>query len=978
MSSIQKVRTYVYDTPANYNQFHGGINTNLSNEALEQNEIRDGLNCHYVNQSLCNRKGEKIIRKLLLPINTRPQGDFMFSGEHGDYIISVRNGHIFYGRYEPTTFEIPMSLLLIDIPTITQRDDPRNYLIDLKIIPNEYDVDETYENVINNDHEGFIYVMNAGGESESNNENAEATDITPDKTLIIQNTKRVQGIPVKMTIEDRNGDGKDEEHTYFIMATGLRIIRISEEQNESTGTYYLYGHVMEAYAPNSYEIQNIGVNNFSPFPNYLIDETVNVPKTSIGQILTEPKQLAVNNISSNITVTAKVNTLYGYEKEDLYYKWEARIGASSEWKVLWFWDSTLNGGSATQYSSKGKTSITITPAQLIALAGTGSSPTVGQDVFIRCTVTSDFMVSYDLQTETYSKDRGEAEKDISGNTKFDFVADQAIAQYSKTHITRKIRTAYHPEYSLQYCIYREHWNTQEERLEHGYVAPDDQFLKMHSCTKVVSDGTKLLFYDDAYNSCEWYKTVVGIPNYLSYGGNLNFRTSKNEKLIGVVVFDSNIVVFSDNETLGGNISVVTGNGDDFNDGDYYSPYKRKIVNTNVSCDAFNTIQVAENYIIFKYRRDIYLLDTNDLDAERVNVITINDKVKQKLNNVEFPLDRIREPKSNEDLEFDFHEYSRCLKPDEIFSEVCDGYYGIIFPRQGFHKDTFEYPETALKYYGGGNPEYKEKLRGRKIENISVKPGLRWKCYFRNGQVYQDSPKTFFPWLRDTSHYLNIVSVLDINGEATVVTTEGQLVQFIDDEYKGEEDYKVRIVTKCYDQELPTLCKFLDNLNVYYNRDFSEIFYAHMFVKNESGYYLYTPNNEAYLNLINSEDIDALRAGEVKFDERYKIDDALNLLPGYEPLEQYDEYPYIDPMDKPVQILNDTDLDTATLDRPSFTSVTLTPQYRFPYLSAQFILEMKSNQAFSLSSITYSFTSNDMPDYTREKLYREILKGSILK
>jgi hypothetical protein len=145
----------------------------------------------------------------------------------------------------------------------------------------------------------------------------------------------------------------------------------------------------------------------------------------------------------------------------------------------------------------------------------------------------------------------------------------------------------------------------------------------------------------------------------------------------------------------------------------------------------------------------------------------------------------------------------------------------------------------------------------------------------------------------------------------------------------------------------------------------------MFVKNEAGYYIYTPNTEAYINLINSP------VGEVKFDERYKIDDAMNLLPGYEPLEQYDEYPYIDPMDKPVQILNDTDLDTATLDRPSFTSVTLTPQYRFPYLSSQFILEMKSNQMFSLSSLTFSFTSNDMPDFTREKLYRDILKGNIL-
>lgn len=908
MSSIQKVRTYVYDTPATYNQFDGGINTNLSNEALEANELRDGLNCHYVNQSLVNRRGEKIIKKLILPINTRPQGDFVFSATHKDYIISVRNGHIFYGDFSNSNLEITMNLLLIDIPTIAERDDCENYLVDIR---EETSIDLTQ------DTEGFIYKYYAG--------NNEDPDYVPEedeyrRTLIIQNTKRVQGVPV----ED-----------YFIMATGLRVLKITEEFDEETNDYFLYARVLDAYAPNSWEYQNIGVNNLSPFPNYYIDETQEVPMTSIGQIKTYPKEIDV--ATGNIEVEAMVNCLKGYTKHDLYYKWEARIGANSEWRTLLYWNADLNGGT----SSKGVSEYTITAAQLRTLNG-GNTVTEGQELFVRCTLTSDFQLSYDVQTKTYNKD-----VDDYG----DYVADQAVAQYSKTHIKKTILADYDPD----------------------TVPVDAQFLKVHSCTKVVSDGSKLLFYDDAYNSCEWYKTVVGKVNYLSYGGNLNFRTNKNEKLIGVVIFDKNIVVFSDNEQLGGNISVVTGNGDDYNDGDYYSPYKRTIVNTNVSCDAFNTIQIAENYIIFKYRNDIYMLDTNDLDAERVQVITINDKVKQKLNNVEFPLDRIREPYREEHLEYDFHEYSKCLKPDEIFSEVYDGFYGIVFPHQGFHIDTFEYPDEALKHYEGANQEYIDKLRGRRIENISVKPGLRWKCYFRKGTVYQNGGKTFYPWLRDTSKYLNICSILDINGESTMVTYNGELVQFNNEDYSGldEYNYKVRMSTRCYDMELPTLCKFMDNLNVYYNRDFTKNLYMDCFVKNEASYYIYTPNTEAFVNLNDG-------MGEVKFDERYKIDDALNLLPGYGPLERYDDEPLVDPIDKPVQVLNEVALDTAVLDRPSFTSITLTPKYRFPFLSAQFILELKSNQAFSLSSLTFSFTSNDMPDFTREKLYRDILKGNILK
>ena len=239
MSSIQKIRTYVYDTPATYDQFNGGINTNLSNEALEANELRDGLNCHYINQSLVNRKGEKIIKKLNLPIQSRPQGDFMFSAEHKDYIISVRNGHIFYGTYTNSGIDINMNLMLIDIPTVTQRDDCENYAVDL----------ETKTSVdLTTDTEGYIYKFYKGNNEDPN---YEPTEDEYAYTLIVQNTKRVQGIPAKLNI-DPNLPGS-EEKVYFIMATGLRILRISEEFDSDTNDYYLYGHILEAYNPNSWE-----------------------------------------------------------------------------------------------------------------------------------------------------------------------------------------------------------------------------------------------------------------------------------------------------------------------------------------------------------------------------------------------------------------------------------------------------------------------------------------------------------------------------------------------------------------------------------------------------------------------------------------------------------------------------------------------------------------------------------------------------
>jgi hypothetical protein len=252
----------------------------------------------------------------------------------------------------------------------------------------------------------------------------------------------------------------------------------------------------------------------------------------------------------------------------------------------------------------------------------------------------------------------------------------------------------------------------------------------------------------------------------------------------------------------------------------------------------------------------------------------------------------------------------------------------------------------------------------------LKPGLRWKCYFIKGTQYSNYQKVSYPWLRDVSKYLNVVGTINIAGNTTFVMSSGELIQFNNDDCSGldSNNYKVRVATKCYNMELPTLCKLLDNLNVYYNRDFNKEMNMSCYVYNEAGYEIYGPSIEAFID----------NEGNVGYDDRYTYDDALNLPEGYGSIGDYNNKVYLDPIDKPVQVLNEVAIGTSVLDRPSFTSKTLTPKYRFPFLSAQFVLEFRSNQSLSLSSLTFSFTSNDMPDFTREQLYRTILKGDVLQ
>ena len=231
-------------------------------------------------------------------------------------------------------------------------------------------------------------------------------------------------------------------------------------------------------------------------------------------------------------------------------------------------------------------------------------------------------------------------------------------------------------------------------------------------------------------------------------------------------------------------------------------------------------------------------------------------------------------------------------------------------------------------------------------------------------------------------------------------------------------------------ENSALCKFLDNLCLYYNRDFDTIAYTTLWIHNEAGYEIYGPENEAYITTLLGD------TDQVRYGERIKFDDALNLqnmdnmlnldkkfdfneteenrtspfdysvdlnkvrdfnkhmkeyidnelLEGegkYSPIEQYENRLYIDPVDKPVEILdsykgikNDKDKwIRPVLNRPSFTSKTYTPRWRFPFLSAQVTLEIRVNQAFSLCSLNFSYTTSDMPDFTREKLYRDIIRNN---
>lgn len=943
MSLIKKYPLPVYDPPASYREFSGGINTSLSNESLQPNELRDALNCHYENDTLVNRPGASRLAILTGLPKDRPQGDFLFNTENVSWIISVRNGRIYYGDFESQS-EINMTLLHTKIERTESVLDTENYLVNLQTLE---EGEVNWEEAFKQNHQGFIfkYPRHIGEGNES--ETGESGEIEYEETLVIQNTKRVQGIPVD---------------DYFILATGTRILKITEIIGDN-GNYYLTSEILKATKPNSWEYNKIGPNYLSPFPQYHISEVEGVPMTEIGFIMPDPWYLTIEDMDRPWNFNTVISTQLGYDKSDFYYKWEVKYAdftdntykkqvASTPWVTIWSWDAELNKErygltEDKDATSLGKSSISLTPNEFIEAIGSeiiqdGKFIYPNPAILVRCTLTSKFQTTYDLDEKKHY-----AVRDDYG----DLVAEQASAIYSRTHQTYPLL-----ETSLS-----------EEASIHNV---DQYFYYIHSCTKVTADGQKALFYDDAYNTGSWFKTVISQYDYITKNMSLNFKTTKNESLVAVAVFDTNIVVFADNEQLGGNISVVTGNGDDYNKDDYYSPYQRKVVNTSVSCDSYNSMQQVDNYVVFKYRQDIYTLDSTALsNLDTVTVETINDSVKNRLGSVEFPLDRIRTPRKKEDIDWDFHNVSKCLKPDEIFSEVYDGCYSIIFPRQGTFKDTISIPqENLIIPYKGPTDKYKNTY----IENVTIKPGLRWKCYIRNARMYQNTSKPSYPWLRDVSYLFDVVGIVHVEGQPCYIRENGDVIRFdrinaISYTSESDEAFKLRITTKAYDMEAPALCKFLDSCTLYYSRDFTNNHMMSIKIHNEADYELYGPDNEAFISVKELTD-------QVQFNDNISFDEILNLTEKEKPASQYEKTPFVDSMDKPVQILsNSVPLNTATLNRPNFASKTCTPKWRFPFLSCAVTIEMEGNQAFTLSALNFSYTASDMPDFTREQLYRNIIR-----
>lgn len=915
---LKKYPIYVTDEPVSYKTFIGGINSDQSNEHLNDNEIRDGLNVHFQSGGLIKRKGAKLLATLISNQNiNNVQGVFLYTYKI-TYLLLAADGKLFYGIYNPfkdisikelpilfyeineTIINNPLNMKIglkrydannintlplnhdgyyFDTPfvfenrTLVDKGEWKNLLEDAEI--ESYDV-VSIDNKFFSRLNSFVQIKHIYPDAANSQFWEEITTETNKDLIKLWQTKivyisqgevykftsnnvvkvykcikdhfvknninieeseyfqRVYKNPSKFVFQNRlNVEGATYKN-FFYLATGTRIVEVFVDESN-----VLNGRVMLPKTIDAYVAQEVGFNQLSPFPEECLETFENQAITSVNAIATLHKK--ENDI--DVFVLKPIMTIAnGDNINDYFFRWEKLV----------------NGEWLTVIKFKDNYAATYIDNQLSIERYNYSSLTV-DDAYLyqyRVTIAKTFAIVETPTETTETVYEFETLKSIDLKNVYDFKINKVIGDFFG---------------QASSVLYRE---LPYDTFEIKDTGKPTLFQTLQSCKKVHADGNKFLFYDDNYNSGEWFKTVIDNPNYIALRGGLSFKTNKNESLIKVVSFAGNIIAFANSQNIGGSIHLILGNGDDVESDQYYSPYRRKTISPDVSTDNADTVQVAENLLFFKHFDIIYFIQAGELDNERVTLYSANDKVKQKNNNFEIP-----------------------WNDNDCISEVTEDYYALIWPEKNIIENN---------------------------EVLKLRDALKIKLYYK---FYSNQMgKLYFSWLRDESKVFNTKHILYIN-KKPIYLYNNSLVTMHEDFYKDfDEVYPAKVVFKSYDLEKPKMYKLLDNITLFYNRSQSSNVDFDLIAQNEAGHTILNYENKDL-----TQNLATLKVGDMLNNDRLKLDSTL------------------------------------------IDSKVINTAYKFPFLLVQVTLLNLSSEAFSFGSLTFNYTTVDIPDTNPYALYKDIVR-----
>lgn len=632
--------------------------------------------------------------------------------------------------------------------------------------------------------------------------------------LIFQNYRKIEAATFKNKL--------------YIM-TGTRIITVEVLNNK------LEASILNPFLCNNSEILNIGYNYMSPYPELAIATQTDTVSTSIGRVLVK-KTLYGNYILEPI-----LNIQIGDSLTNYWFRWEKYING------IWYTIVPFKIQDSNYQQSLGLSST----RDCSSIEVPDADKYLYRVTFARSFETPSIIVREWTNEGEYSYSDKELIRKNSmiyvcryAHTNQDNFYPNGFTTVSKDGIV--IWEPYFEYETLNYIAYNYDDNNtligttidtvedyKIDKVDGEYfgqattvlwsdISINDTFNLIHSCTKIFVDGNKLIYYGDNYNSGQWFKTVLNNPSYVTDRGNLSFKTTKNEALIKVIAFQGNILCFANSEDVGGSIHLVTGNGDDYDSSDgYYSPYQRRTINSTVSSDNPDTIQVCDNLLIFKYFKKLYYINASDLSNDVIKITQCNTRVLSTNKDVAIPWD-----------------------DNSCISEVTNDYYALL---------------------------WKEKLSIDNSNNlVQERPAIRLKLYFNMANQTEDK-NSVMPWLRDESKFFNASTVLYYKGKSLMLYNN-LLISFNEDTYE-DLNTEVPCTIKLKGEELnyAKILKLITNIIVYYHREQHSKIDFKIVTRNEAGHILYDSSKN---KLFSINDLRIFKEGDKISDEVIRLDSTI--------------------------------------------------------------------------------------------------------
>ena len=767
--------------------------------------------------------------------------------------------------------------------------------------------------------------VNSPGASELTMSNISWVKNTEQKELIFQNY---------LPIEAATYDNK------LYITTGTRFVQIELVEDK------LMAYVVTPYSCNNNEILNIGYNYLSPYPSHCT-------ATTYGQVITSISNLLVLKQTDGNYLLQPVMTFANNETEkDYFFRWEKCY--NNEWITIRSFKNnivtdsnekidcyTLKVSDADKYQYR------------VSFAKSFDKPT-------------DIVDHWDYN-KAYKKGDIVAVTDEAGGK-------EKIYECLISHDPRKLiwdSVTYKKEYILDNFIHEKWYLAKYKKDDDGNYLPNETpIFNTHTTTKQgydlcekKEDGTYVfqMHHLAAINNKEQQGTVYWQEVYqeediLSYDDNGDIVTDTDwimNKIDGeyfgqasstlasdITVSDTFNVIHSCRKiTADGNKFLLY--GDKYNSGSWF----KTIINnpayiTDRGGLSFKTTKNEELLKVIPFNGVLLAFANSENIGGSIHLITGNGDDWDDQSGYYSPYKRVT---INNSISCDNEKTIQICENLIIFKYFDTVYYiessDLSQEVVTIHScnDRLKHLETKVNIPWDDNSciseatedyyalIWKERFYIEDGELIQERPGLKLKMYYK--QPFQSGSKIFFPWLRDESKYFNVDHILYIKGKP-VYLYNNTLITFDKNIYTDfGENYECMIHFRGEDIGYPKMYKLISSILVYYHRTQSSKLDFDILTKNEAGHTLLDSSSKR----VSLQDLRALQIGDRLTSESIRLDSTI-------------------------------------LDSKIFNTT-----YKFPCLLADTIIRSCNDKDFSLSSITYNYTTSEVPDTTAYDLYTNIIR-----